>query len=94
LGTEPAFSNSITLPDERTFDSNKAESEYRVLQGKIKEAIINTGSVIPNMSEASKSGLIINIEIPQKLDSISRTRDNEVQDSDSIPSLTVKIQLR
>jgi hypothetical protein len=46
------------------------------------------------MSEASKSGLIINIEIPQKLDSISRTRDNEVQDSDSIPSLTVKIQFR
>lgn len=84
----------MTLPDERSFDSNKAETEYRVLQGKIKEAIINTGAVIPNLSETNKSGLMINIEVPTKLDSVSRSRDNEIQDSDPIPSLTVKIQLR
>ena len=94
LGTEPAFTNSITVAEEKTFDSNKAESEYRVLQGKIKEAIINTGAVVPNISEANKSGLILNVEIPTKLDSVSRTRDIEVQDSDPIPSITIKLQLR
>lgn len=94
LGTEPAFSNAIQMPDERSFDFTHAETEYRALQSKIKEAIINTGSVVPSISDTNKTGLLINVEVPQKMDNVARSRDTELQDVDTIPSLTSKIILR
>lgn len=94
LGTDQAFSNVLQVPEEKAFNFSIAETEYRSLQLKIKEAIMNTGSVIPSVKTTGKAGLIINAEVPPKLDSIARTRDTEVHDNEPVPSITVKLQLK
>lgn len=94
LGTDQAFSNVLQVPEEKVFNFTSAESEYRSLQLKIKEAIMNTGSVVPSVKTSGKAGLIINAEVPPKLDSIARTRDTEVHDNEPVPSITVKLQLK
>ena len=96
LGTEPAFINSIVKEDiSKPFNFQTAESEYRSLQAKIKNAIMNTGTVITN---SNVTGLILNVEIPSKLDqlnSMNRNRETELRDPlDAIPSITCKIQLK
>ena len=96
LGTDPAFTNPITMPDDRAFDYRTAESEYRSLQSKIKEAILSTGTVVvPGPSGGgAKSGLILHVDIPKQLDSPTRARDSELNEITAVPSLTVKIQLK
>lgn len=93
LGTEPAFINSVIKEDPgKQFNNQLAENEYRTLQSKIKNAIMNTGTVVTN---SNMSGLILNFEIPTKLDQSNKNRDTELRDPlDSIPSITCKIQLK
>ena len=86
LGTEPAFINSVIKEDAgKQFNNQLAENEYRTLQSKIKNAIMNTGTVVTN---SNMSGLILNFEIPTKLDQSNKNRDTVLRDPlDSIPSL-------
>lgn len=95
LGTEPAFINSIKEDVSKPFNFQTAENEYRSLQAKIKSAIMNTGTVITN---SNLSGLIMNVEVPTKLDQLNplnRNKETELRDPlDSIPSITCKIQLK
>ncbi len=107
LGTEPAFSNPIVTPDEGSFDFKNAENEYKMLQAKIKDAILNTGTlIVPDGKTPSRTAsastnnkangtcLSIGVQIPNKLDSVSRSADLTFYDADSVPSITVKIKLR
>jgi Bardet-Biedl syndrome 9 protein len=106
MGTEPAYSMPIMHDDanHRPFDYQRAEKEYRMLQVKIKEAIMNTGVVIsPSMNEDGTGGAIINVNIPKQVDDkstmshkmIEAKRDCELEDSiDSIPSITCFIELK
>ncbi|CAF0771550.1 unnamed protein product [Brachionus calyciflorus] len=96
LGTEPAFLNPLLKEEaSKPFNFESAEKEYRALQSQIKNAIMNTGAVI---TKSTKTGLILNIEVPNKLDSISSNRSNletELRDPiDSIPSITCKLSLK
>lgn len=96
LGTEPAFLNPTFKEEQnRPFNYETAEKEYRALQSQIKNAIMNTGTVVTN---TAKSGLVLNIEVPNKLDqtnSFNRVKDTELKDPlDAIPSITCKLSLR
>ena len=96
LGTEPAFLNPTIKEDmNKTFNYESAEKEYRMLQSQIKNAIMNTGSVV---STLSKTGLQIQVDVPKNLDPVStlnRNKDSELKDPlDAIPSITCKITLK
>ena len=80
----------------KSFNYKTAEEEYRVLQGQIKNAILNAGAVMTQAS--AKSGLQITVDVPQRLDSpggFSSQRETELKDPiDAIPSITCKLTLR
>lgn len=65
------------------------------MQSKIKNAIVNTGTVVTN---TNMTGLILNVDVPTRLDQqspINKNKETELRDPlDSIPSITCKIQLK
>lgn len=93
LGTEPAFLNPLLKEEgSKPFNFESAEQEYRALQSQIKNAIMNTGMVV---APSKKSGLIMSIDVPNKLDSLSRNFDTELNDPiDPIPSINCKLSLK
>jgi Bardet-Biedl syndrome 9 protein len=98
LGTEPAMLNPLVKDDmSKSFNYKTAEEDYRALQGQIKNAIINSGSVMAQ-GGANKSGLQMSIEVPQRLDpthGFNRQKETELSDPiDVIPSVTCKLTLR
>lgn len=93
LGTDPPSTQLLNSFEEKNFDYKQAEKEYRKLQSKIKEAIVNTGAVFKNPNQ-TKSGLLIDFQIPTNLDSTTRAHDTQITDLERIPSITIKIQLK
>jgi Bardet-Biedl syndrome 9 protein len=95
LGTEPALLNPISVREEKQFNFEWAETEYRSLQAKIKNSIMNTGAVLGNIAN---SGLVMSVDVPNKLDAITpmtRLKDTELKDPiDAIPSITCKLTLK
>ncbi|RNA27204.1 PTHB1 isoform X1 [Brachionus plicatilis] len=93
LGTEPAFLNPLLKEEaSKAFNFESAEQEYRVLQSQIKNAIMNTGMVL---SSSHKSGLTMSIDVPSKLDALSKNLDTQLNDPiDPIPSINCKLSLK
>ena len=93
LGTEPAFLNPLLKEEaSKSFNFESAEQEYRMLQSQIKNAIMNTGMVL---TSSNKSGLMMNIDVPNKLDPLSKNLDTELTDPiDPIPSISCKLSLK
>ena len=78
LGTETAFNNLFGKDENsslKPFNFESAESEYRSLQTKIKSAIMSTGTVIKSNNKTA--GLVINVDVPNKMDSSSPSTRGE-----------------
>lgn len=100
LGTEPALLNPIvesaSESNPKSFDFGHAEAEYRRLQGHIKAAIVNTGSIFKSIGGSTNPNCLnISVSVPSRLDDRPMSRESELRDPlDAIPSLTVKISFR
>lgn len=93
LGTEPAFLNPLLKEEaSKSFNFESAEQEYRMLQSQIKNAIMNTGMVL---TSSNKSGLMLKIDVPNKLEPLLKNLDTELIDPiDPIYSIGCKLSLK
>ncbi|CAF1194371.1 unnamed protein product [Didymodactylos carnosus] len=90
LGTDPV-STTMPLTSSSRIDVSDAEQGLMKLQKEIKLAMNDPSLVVKRKSNAK---MTISVEMPSEKNSFSMADEIQFQDSDPVPSLTVKVQLR